>query len=127
MDKMYQTADWKKEKHVPVLSIEGGTKKGEWIQVHAQVGQEVGHPNTTGHHISWIKLFFKPEGEKYPYELGQANFNAHGASVKGADSSTVYTHHKGLFMFKTEKPGTLIAESYCNIHGLWKNEMDISF
>src|SRR6056297_3361107 len=82
MDEMYQTADWKTEKHVPVLSIEGKVEKGEWITVSAQVGKEVGHPNKTEHHIRWIKLFFKPKGEKYPYEIGQTNFNAHGASVK---------------------------------------------
>jgi hypothetical protein len=25
----------------------------------------------------------------------------------------------------TDKPGTLHAISYCNIHGLWQNSMDI--
>ncbi|MFA5014628.1 MAG: desulfoferrodoxin family protein [Actinomycetota bacterium] len=31
-------------------------------------------------------------------------------------------------MFKTEKPGTLLASSYCNIHGLWQSSkrLDIS-
>jgi superoxide reductase len=23
--------------------------------------------------------------------------------------------------FKTEKPGTILASSYCNIHGLWES------
>ncbi|MDZ7815394.1 MAG: desulfoferrodoxin family protein, partial [Planctomycetota bacterium] len=26
-----------------------------------------------------------------------------------------------------EKPGTLIATSYCNIHGLWENQVRIEF
>ncbi|MBN2155829.1 MAG: class II SORL domain-containing protein [Candidatus Lokiarchaeota archaeon] len=127
MNEFYQSADWKSEKHVPVLSIEGPVKKGEWVKVSAQIGKEIGHPNKTEHHIAWIKLFFHPKGEKYPYEIGQANFNAHGASVQGPDTSSIYTHHQALFMFKTDKPGTLIAESYCNIHGVWKNEHEISF
>ncbi|MFX1339997.1 MAG: desulfoferrodoxin family protein [Promethearchaeota archaeon] len=29
--------------------------------------------------------------------------------------------------FKTEKSGTVIAFSYCNIHGLWQNTLDINF
>ena len=71
MDEMYQTADWKTEKHVPVLSIEGKVEKGEWITVSAQVGKEVGHPNKTEHHIRWIKLFFKPKARNIPTKLAK--------------------------------------------------------
>ncbi|MHA1906857.1 MAG: desulfoferrodoxin family protein, partial [Candidatus Thorarchaeota archaeon] len=27
--------------------------------------------------------------------------------------------------FKTKKKGTIMATSYCNIHGLWKSEADL--
>lgn len=127
LDDLYQSADWKSEKHVPVLAIKGEVKKGEWIKIKAQVGKEIGHPNTTAHHIRWIKLFFKPKDDKFPYEIGQMNFNAHGASTEGPDTSSIYTFHKAFFVFKTDKPGVLIAESFCNIHGLWKNELEIKF
>ncbi|RKZ00666.1 MAG: superoxide reductase, partial [Candidatus Hydrothermota bacterium] len=27
--------------------------------------------------------------------------------------------------FKTEKSGTILAASYCNIHGLWENSKEL--
>ncbi len=86
------------------------------------VGKEIPHPNTTEHHIRYIELIFHPEGEKFPFHVGRAKFTAHGESVKGPNTSTVYTEPVAQFTFKTGKPGMLIALSYCNIHGLWKGE-----
>lgn len=123
LNNMYQSADWKQEKHVPVIEM---AKKGDQIVVDAMVGKEIAHPNTTEHHIRWIELYFLPEGEKFPYQIGKAEFNAHGESAKGANSSTVYADPMASFTFKTEKSGILIAFSYCNIHGLWKNEMELN-
>lgn len=54
-------------------------------------------------------------------EAKMAEFSAHGESVKGPDTSTVYTNPEVIFNFKTEKPGTVYASSYCNIHGLWQS------
>lgn len=126
-NELFQTADWKQEKHVPVIDIMGTAKKGEPIMVHAMVGKEIAHPNTTEHHIRWIDMYFLPDGEKFPYQIGKSEFNAHGASVQGANSSTVYADPKTSFTFKTGKPGKIIAFSLCNIHGLWKNEMELKF
>ena len=122
---MYQTADWKQEKHVPVIEVVGEARKGEPILVNAMVGKGIAHPNTTEHHIRWIDMYFLPEGEKFPYQIGKSEFNAHGESVQGANSSTVYADPKTSFTFKTEKSGKLIAFSYCNIHGLWRNEIEL--
>ncbi|MEJ2296324.1 MAG: class II SORL domain-containing protein [Candidatus Lokiarchaeota archaeon] len=124
-NELFKTADWKQEKHVPVIEVMGTAKKGEPIMVHAMVGKEIAHPNTTEHHIRWIDLYFLPDGEKFPYQIGKSEFNAHGASVQGPNSSTVYADPKTSFTFKTEKPGKIIAFSFCNIHGLWKNEMEL--
>ncbi len=125
MNGIYQSDDWKTEKHVPVIEIKGDVEKGEEIKVMASVGKEIAHPNTTEHHIEWIELYFHPEGEKFPYELGRFEFRSHGASGQGPDTSTVYTEPKIKAVFKTEKPGTIIATSYCNIHGLWTNEKEL--
>jgi len=125
MVELYQTADWKKEKHVPAIEAPDSVKKGEKAFIAIAVGKEIPHPNTTEHHISWIKLVFWPEGEKFPYEIGTASFLAHGASAQGPNSSTVYCDPHATFAFKTEKPGRLIATSHCNIHGFWKDEKDI--
>jgi superoxide reductase len=118
---LFQSADWKTEKHVPVIEAPSQVKKGEWVTVTATIGKEIAHPNKTEHHIAWIAVFFQPDGEKYPYEIGRAELKAHGASVQGPDTSTVYTHHAATFQFKTDKTGTIFAESLCNIHGLWQN------
>ncbi len=121
--KWIQTADWKNEKHVPVIDI----KKVEdgRVTVKVSVGKEIPHPNTTAHHIKWLDLFFWPEGDKFPYEIGYCTFDTHGASAQGPDTSGVYSEPVAKFIFKTDKPGTLMATSYCNIHGLWKSEEEL--
>lgn len=116
---LLKTADWKSEKHVPVIEV---LEKGEKVKVKVSVGKEVPHPNKTEHHIAWIEVYFLPEGGKFPYMVGKADFAAHGASTEGPDTSTVYTEPDVNLSFKTEKSGTIYAFSYCNIHGLWVNE-----
>lgn len=125
LNEMLQTADWKNEKHVPVIEVPQEAESGEMFDVKVTLGKEVAHPNTTGHHIRWITLYFKPEDGKFPYQIGRAQFTAHGESVDGADEGPVYTHHSCVFRMKTEKAGTLMAMAYCNIHGLWQNSMEL--
>ena len=120
-----QKADWKKEKHVPVIECPDQVKPGEFFEVKVSLGKEIAHPNTTEHHIRWISLYFHPEGERFTYDVGHFEFNAHGESVKGPDTSSVYTHHEVTTSFKTSKPGTLHALAYCNIHGLWESSKEI--
>lgn len=122
---LFQSADWKTEKHVPVVEAPAKVKKGEFFKVVASVGKEIAHPNKTEHHIGWIEIYFHPQGEKFPYQIGKAEFTAHGASAQGPDTSTVYTHHQATLSFKTDKAGTIYASSYCNIHGLWQNSKQI--
>lgn len=125
LEQQFQTADWKTEKHVPVIEAPDTVKKGEMFPVRIVVGKEIPHPNTTQHHIVWIDLYFKPAGEKFPYHIARFDFRAHGSSVQGADTSTVYTAPDAQVRFKTDKPGTLLASSYCNIHGLWQNSREL--
>ena len=121
--KWIQTADWKSEKHVPVIDVKG-VKDGVAV-VKVRVGKEIAHPNTTNHHIKWMDLFFWPEGEKFPVEIGYCTFDHHGETAQGPDSSGIYSEPSAKFVFKTEKSGTLMATSYCNIHGLWKSEAEL--
>ena len=123
---LFQTADWKQEKHVPVINVLEKGKKGEFIPVEVSVGKEIPHPNTTEHHIRWIEVYFLPNGEKFPYQICKLEFSAHGESSQGPNTSTVFTHPEAAIRFKTDKPGTIIASSYCNIHGLWQNSQEIS-
>jgi superoxide reductase len=123
---LYQSADWKTEKHAPVIDVPDTVRRGELVSVTVSVGAEIAHPNKTEHHIRWIDVYFKAEGEGFPYHLGKFDFNAHGESVKGPDGSTIYTHPECVFKFKTDKPGTLFASSYCNIHGLWQSSRSVN-
>lgn len=124
---LFQSADWKTEKHVPVIDIPDTVKKGEVIGVTVTVGKDIAHPNTTAHHIRWITVFFQPEDKKNPYQVGRAEFSAHGESPEGPDTSSVYTHHEAVLNFKTDKAGTIHAVSLCNIHGLWQSSKEIFF
>jgi superoxide reductase len=121
LKELLQSADWKAEKHVPVIEVPEQIKKGEIFKVVVTVGKEIAHPNKTEHHICWIEIYFQPQGEKFPYQIGRAEFSAHGASLNGPDTSTIYTHPEVAVSFKTDKPGVIFASSYCNIHGLWQN------
>ena len=120
-----QRADWKKEKHVPVIECPDQVKAGEVFQVKVTLGKEIAHPNTTEHHIAWIALYFHPEGDKFTYHVGQFELWAHGGSVAGPNQGPVYTHHEVVAAMKVDKPGTLYALAYCNIHGLWEGAKEI--
>lgn len=126
MGDLFQSADWKKEKHVPVIECEDSVPKGEMFDVTVSLGKEVAHPNTTEHHIRWIRVYFKPEGEKFVYEVGSFEFCAHGEAVSGPNEGPVYTNHSVSFQMKTDKPGALLSSAYCNIHGLWEYSKNIS-
>jgi superoxide reductase len=117
---LFQSADWKAEKHVPVIEAPDRVKKGEILKVVVSVGKEIAHPNKAEHHIGWIEVYFHPQNEKFPYQIGRVEFSAHGASTQGPDTSSIYTHHEACLSFKTDKPGFILAASYCNIHGLWQ-------
>lgn len=118
---VFQSADWKQEKHVPVIELPGEVKKEEFFKLTISVGKEIPHPNTTEHHIRWIEVYFHPEGDKFPYQIGRFEFTAHGEASQGPNTSTVYTHPEVICNVKTEKSGIIYAASYCNIHGLWEN------
>lgn len=120
-----QEADWKTEKHVPVIECPDKVKAGEPFTVEVRVGKEVPHPNTTEHHIRWISLFFHPEGEKFTYQVGHYEFSAHGESTKGPNQGPVCTEPVATAALKITKSGTLYALALCNIHGLWQSAQEI--
>jgi superoxide reductase len=122
---LYQSADWKSEKHVPVIECSDQVKKDEIFDVKVTLGKEVAHPNTTEHHIRWISLFFHGDGDKFPYQVGHFEFTAHGEAVDGPNKGPVYTNHSVTASLKIAKGGVLYATSLCNIHGLWENSKAI--
>lgn len=85
-----QTADWKNEKHVPVINE---IKEGKYEVV---VGSTI-HPMTDEHYIEWIEVIV--DGKAYRQFLKPGE------------------EPKAKFKVKGDK---IIAREYCNIHGLWK-------
>jgi len=123
---LYASDDWKKEKHVPVIELDSeAVKADEMFAVKISLGKEIAHPNTTEHHIRWIQLFYKPDGDKFAYQVGSFEFTAHGESVQGPNTGPVYTNHSVTAQLKVNKPGVLYATALCNIHGLWESSKEI--
>jgi len=123
---LYRTGDWRSEKHVPVIDCPVEFKAGEPTTVTVTVGKEREHPNTAHHYISWIRLYFLPAESTLPYEVASVEFSAHGGSILGPDTSTLYVDPKISLDFRTGVPGVFYATAYCNIHGLWESAKAIT-
>ncbi len=100
-----KSADWKSEKHVPVIEIPDSVKPGK----------EISHPNTIEHHIKWFDLYVMYDDGQFLTHLGHIEF------------TPVTTQPTAVFNVKLEKSGSLIATSYCNIHGLWESSKRVEF
>lgn len=87
------TVDASKEKHIPVVSVEGDTVKVE-------IGS-VAHPMVEEHSILWVYLQTDKGCQRKNLEVGK---------------EPVVT-----FALSNEKPVSVYA--YCNLHGLWKTEI----
>ncbi len=97
-----------KEKHVPVIEIDRGHRKGDVDIVRVIVGKQIPHPNTVEHHIAWIELYgVKKEGQVV--DLGRAAFAAG------------YANPNARFQVPVAEFNAFCALAYCNIHGLWQN------
>jgi len=88
------------------------------VEITVAVGKEIPHPNTLEHHIKWIEVYFIPESVRNPVMLGKYEFSAHG-------ESDIFTEPKVFVHFRTERSGTILALSLCNIHGLWADSKDV--
>ncbi len=102
-----------KEKHVPTIEVirEHAGEKVDLI--HVTVGKETPHPNTTEHHIVWVDVFGVKKENGQVVNLGRAAF---GPTFTSPDISW----HTPLDQFKA-----ICALSYCNVHGLWQNCIEI--
>lgn len=87
------TEDAAQEKHLPVI-----TKTDEGIKV--EVGS-VEHPMEESHHIEWIELI-----------VGKVHYVRY---LSPGD--------KPEAVFNVNATGLVIAREYCNLHGLWKTEI----
>ena len=90
-----QTADWKGEKHVPKITIDGNK-----VTVDVGVSANMAHPMTDEHWIMWIELNCKDNCYK-------RKFLNPGDEPK---ATFVVADTEGIW-----------AREYCNLHGLWKS------
>lgn len=112
-----KTADWKAEKHVPVIAAPETVAAGQAFEVEVAVGKEIAHPNTVEHHIAWIALHFVPEGSPVSVEIGRVDLSSHGPEV--ATGSTA------KFAVQLQKGGVFYATAYCNLHGFWASSKNV--
>ena len=113
-----QSADWKAEKHVPVIECPDEVEAGKPFKVMVSVGKEIPHPNTQEHYIKWIDVYFQPEGNKFVFQVGHFEFTAHG-------EAEIYTQPVTRCAAQINGPGTLVALSLCKVHGLWESAKEI--
>lgn len=101
-----------KEKHVPIMEVHKGKGEGGADVVHVVVGKETPHPNTTEHHIAWVELYgVKKDGQVI--NLGRSAF------------APSYTSPNIRLHVPVPEFKAFCALSYCNIHGLWTNCLEI--
>lgn len=87
-----QTADWKNEKHVPMIEkVEGGFK--------VTVGSTL-HPMEEDHFIEWVEI---------TDDVGRV-YRKH---LKPGDAPEAFFHVDS---------DSVVAREHCNKHGLWKGD-----
>lgn len=87
------SVDASKEKHVPVVTVDGN-------KVKVDVGS-IAHPMTEEHLIQWVYLESEHGGQRKSLHAGEAP--------------------QAVFALEGDKP--VAAYAYCNLHGLWKTEI----
>jgi len=88
------TVDASGEKHIPAVKVEGKT-------VEVNVGS-VDHPMVDVHWIAWVQMVTEKGSYRKWLNPGEA------PNVK--------------FLLDEEKP--VVVYAYCNLHGLWKTELN---
>lgn len=88
------TTDAAQEKHVPFVTVDGNTVK-------VQVG-EAAHPMLDEHYIMWVYLQTEHGGQR--------------KALKPGDKPEV--------SFTLLEDKAVCAYAYCNLHGLWRADID---
>lgn len=95
------------KKHIPIITVPDSVKAGEPFEVQLRAGgiDGIEHPNQLSHYITWIELYAE---ERY---LGKVEF-----------APVVSNGNKVKLSILLEKPTTLRARAFCNLHGLWEGK-----
>lgn len=95
------------KKHVPHLVAPDTVEKGELFEVTVEMGNEIDHPMEEGHFIQYVELY-----ADY-YQVARIDF-------------TPETKAKATVELKLEESCTLRAFEFCNLHGQWEAEKEIT-
>ncbi len=88
------SVDASQEKHVPVVKVQGN-------QVTVNVGA-IPHPMTEEHAITWVYLKTQSGGQRKLLKPGQ----------------------EPIVSFLLDQDQPVAAYAYCNLHGLWKADIE---
>lgn len=94
------------KKHVPVITLPAHYKEGDMIPVKVSIG-EVPHPMQDDHWIEHIRLFT---------DTGKSIADIEFDGRSGVLAEFTVT-------IKAEDTVTLIAQAFCNIHGIWESRV----
>ena len=94
MELIPNTVDASKEKHLPVVTVSGNT-------ISVEVGS-VPHPMTDEHHITFIYVETKRGGQRKCLKAGEVP----------------------MLKFSIIDDIALAVYAYCNLHGLWKTDVN---
>lgn len=126
ISQLIKSADWKSEKHVPVITAPASVVPGEAFEVEVSVGKEIPHPNTVEHHIAWISLYYVAEGSQLPIELARADFSSHGPDILTEPVLKAKVRLPSTPTSNSNSYGTLHALAYCNLHGIWESSLALT-
>ena len=95
------------KKHVPIIEAPAKVKAKEPFTVKLKVGgiDGVEHPNMLGHWIGWIELY---AGDRQISRIDLAPEVSNGYAV--------------TLDVTLNSNSTLVARSFCNLHGLWEGK-----
>jgi len=118
------STDAAKEKHVPVVTNEGG-------KIKVAVGS-VAHPMTAEHFIEWIALATENKVEITYLKPGmepKAEFVCHTSDTEvifAGENDEIVPNCEGSpcnFVNRGKSTEEFTVYAYCNLHGLWKTEL----
>ncbi|MBD3351641.1 MAG: desulfoferrodoxin [Candidatus Lokiarchaeota archaeon] len=105
-DILHEKAEETQEKHVPHIAIDG-------TKVTVSCGKDIMHPSTKDHFIGWMKLYTVDNNGR-TLEVGSSEPTASLAQPVACFTLTSVDNIKKL-----------MAVIYCNIHGIWENELEL--
>lgn len=95
------------KKHTPVIEAPERVKANEPFEVKIKIGgiDDVEHPNMLGHWINWVILYadLRPIAQVFFYP-------------------TLTDGYVASVLVTLEQPATLIAQAWCNLHGIWEGK-----